>query len=1276
MVVSSFNPASPQDEVLNVAWRYWLEAQPQTVIVLTPDRRLRHVLYDGLGLLCRDRGDTLEQLFPTPLAEALDGLIAQAESPPNLGQFITKEEIYLDAEPWQAVVNLKVRAVIDGPESFVLAIVSQDHRLTQEEIEPNSPLMGLWSIASQRQRIKIKRLPICPRYQVITQVLGEIIYEHYPRLNLINWRGNYSNILGYNSEEMGDDDQSWLDRVHPADLNHVLQEFQRAWQGDLLFTVEYRFKTKDGRYIWFFDHGHMLGDRHQAQPEEVIGIMFNMGSNHSLLADDLLKNKTHGTLSLVLAANEKRFRLTFEQAGIGIAHVSPQGAWLDVNQKLADLFGYSPAEIMTKTWQEMTHPDDLGADLEKVKQVLAGEIESYAMEKRYVHRDGSMFWGLLSVTLVRYTNGEPYHFISTILDISQRKAAEAMIHRSREFYQILLSAIIDAVFLIDRSGQFTFICPNVSFIFGYDENEISQMDIHQVLGPQVDRIERIQQGERIVNEEIEILDKTQLPHAVLLSMKSVEIHDNEAILVTCHDISDRKEIEEALKRNEERYNLAVQGSNAGLYDWDLQTDTIYYAPRVMAIIGWDPNESISNPEHWLSEIHPKDKAAQRLALFDHLQRGLPYHREYQIRHQQGHYVWLRDVGQAVWNEAGQAIRMVGFIWDITERTEIEEALRVSEERYELAMEGSGAGLWDWDIKQQTTYYSPQVTAISGYSLEDLPLSFMNWNQIIHPDHRQRQSEALWEHLNYGLPYRIEYPIRHQQGHYVWVEDVAQALRNQDGQGIRMAGSMWDISDRKQIEAELQSSRERLAIALKGSNAGVWDINLVTGESYYGPTTRTILGYGIDDPTFPYGEPGWRENIHPDDREQVFAMAERHLQHLGDYDEEFRMRRKDGTYIWLKSSGQGVWNAAGEPIRMAGCLWDITTTKEHQRRLEETNEALAQATFKAEQANQAKSEFLANMSHEIRTPMNAILGFTELLQRQIDDPQASHYLKVVSSSGKSLLAIIDDILNLSKIEAGKLQLNFTDVSIAGLFEEIRSLFTLKLKENNLSLTIKIDSSVPEYIQFDEVRLQQIIINLVGNAIKFTDEGGIKINVFSETIEQNYNLIKLTIEVIDTGIGIPLEQQEIVFDSFTQVDGSNTRRYGGTGLGLSITSRLTEMLGGHIALMSVPNEGTTFTVVFEEISVVNSCPIAGRARDTSSPNFNQIPPLEILVIDDVQFNLDLIRGFFHGSHHQLSFASGGIEGLRLAKNLVPDLILLDLRMPDLDGEQVIEGLMMIG
>jgi len=345
---------------------------------------------------------------------------------------------------------------------------------------------------------------------------------------------------------------------------------------------------------------------------------------------------------------------------------------------------------------------------------------------------------------------------------------------------------------------------------------------------------------------------------------------------------------------------------------------------------------------------------------------------------------------------------------------------------------------------------------------------------------------------------------------------------------------------------------------------------------------------------------------------------------------------------------------------------------------ELEQRIDERTAQLDAANRAKSEFLANMSHEIRTPMNAVLGYAELLGFMLEDKTQRDYIESIKSSGRSLLTLINDILDLSKIEAGKLELQFEFVNSQSFFAEFERIFSLRLSDKGLKFILEISSGSPEGIYVDDARLRQIILNLIGNAIKFTEKGSIRLKVYTENPQiitypkgKTDEFIDLIIEVTDTGIGISKEMQQEIFNPFVQGQGQNIKKYGGTGLGLAISQRLVQLMNGTIELDSKLNRGSSFKIKIPEVSYL-------RDFDKRSEEI-QLDPAEIvfeeatiIIVDDVEHNRKYLIDALKKTKIKIVEAVDGLEALSLAGKIVPDLIITDIRMPGLDGFELLNKL----
>jgi len=336
-------------------------------------------------------------------------------------------------------------------------------------------------------------------------------------------------------------------------------------------------------------------------------------------------------------------------------------------------------------------------------------------------------------------------------------------------------------------------------------------------------------------------------------------------------------------------------------------------------------------------------------------------------------------------------------------------------------------------------------------------------------------------------------------------------------------------------------------------------------------------------------------------------------------------------------------------------------------LEENQKKLKKATQEANQANQYKSEFLANMSHEIRTPMNAVLGFSDLLSKSITDKKHKSYLDAIKVAGNTLLSLINDVLDLSKIEAGQMELQYDSVSIQDIFEELQQIFTFKADEKSIEFIMDITENLPDNLMLDEVRFRQIMLNLIGNAIKFTEDGYVKLSVICGEID--HSRVDLKIFVEDTGIGIPEDQQEVIFESFRQQAGQNNKQYGGTGLGLTITKRLVEKMHGSISVKSIVDKGSVFEVFLPSVRIASEK--SEKIRKINQMIFDaesiEFEMATLLIVDDIESNRNLVKENFSHTHISILEADNGEKGLEFAQKHKPDVILMDIKMPVIDGHQ---------
>ena len=584
----------------------------------------------------------------------------------------------------------------------------------------------------------------------------------------------------------------------------------------------------------------------------------------------------------------------------------------------------------------------------------------------------------------------------------------------------------------------------------------------------------------------------------------------------------------------------------------------------------------------------------------------------------------------------------------------EEALEASEARFALAVAGSLNGLWDWDVKTGTVYYSPRFQELLGFVASEMENTLEAWQSRLHPEDTTATLAAVNAHLQHQRPFSHRCRLRCKQGEYRWFHASGQAVWDNSGNAARMAGSIMDISE--QIEAEhARESSQRLYLSLV-ENLPVYLMRKDTAGrfTFANQAFCKLLDRSLEEIR------GTTDFDHyPTELAEKYRRDDVHVIETGELFEDVEENVDSNGQHYFEVLKTQVIDALGSVIGTQAIFWDVT-----DRKIAEI--ALREAKIAAEQANIAKSEFLANMSHEIRTPMNAIIGMTELVLETPLSPDQREYLVNVMEAGESLLTIINEILDFSKIEAGKMQLEFNPFELREMLGVTLKSLGVRAYGKGIELIWQCQEDVPAWIVGDATRLRQILFNLVGNAIKFTNEGEVLLSVCR--VSNSETTTELEFSVIDSGIGIAKANQEKIFDAFQQADMSTTRRYGGTGLGLAISRRLIQLMGGEIAVESELGKGSTFR--FKAIFSTDQSHSVDAVLDTA-----QFQDTSILVVDDNATNRRIlveVLGAWGLAVHAVETGKEAIEYLQSLIEKSPSkplpVLVTDYNMPEMDGSML--------
>ncbi len=831
---------------------------------------------------------------------------------------------------------------------------------------------------------------------------------------------------------------------------------------------------------------------------------------------------------------------------------------------------------------------------------------------------------------------------------------------SDSIYDHLFNSIRDTILVTDTDRKIINCNPAFTDLFGYSLDEI--------LGKETSYVYKDLDEFREMGSKIrERMGDPSFLHTIRYKKKSGDVFLGETnvfylknnkgeitgFIGMIRDITDRIKAEQELFKSRESLRTTLNSIGDGVITTDLDGRVTAMNPVAARLTGWTPEDAIGQPLKRVFNIinaitgDIAENPVARVLETGYIV-GLANHTKLIAR--DGSEKQIADSGAPITDSEGNITGVVMVFRDVTEEYEMQEKLALSEQKHRALVESVKAIVWEYDIvKDRWTYVSPQVTEHTGWQPEEWTnLEF--WTEKLHPEDRDSSLAYCFACTEKGESHELEYRFRKKNGSYIWLRDVV-SVEMDAKKPTTLRGFMFDITDRKIGEKELEEKTEFISRVMDNLPIGVAINKMDTGTAIYmNRMFQETYGWDAkqinDITTFferVYPDKEYREKLQSGIMEDI-ASGDPSRMHW----EDIRITRSDGSEAFI--------NAVNIPLPeqniMVSTVTDTTARKE-------LIEGIIEAKEKAEEHDRLKSAFLANISHEIRTPMNGILGFTELLKApDLSISELSQYTDIIQHSGNRMLDTINDLIDISRIETGQLEVNPTDIDICELVNSHISFFKLQAKKKGLELNC---SSLPDgparILHTDPAKLNSILTNLLKNAIKFTDTGHIEISC-----EHNGDFIEIAVK--DTGIGIPADLHDKVFERFIQSDNSLTKQYEGSGIGLSIVKAYVELLGGKLTLSSELDKGSVFSFTIPKGDAVEKKVVTGTSKSGSKRA--PLRKLKILMVEDDEPSYRYLKIITRDIASETLLAQSGTEAVEMCrKNPDADLVLMDIRMPGMDG-----------
>jgi len=973
------------------------------------------------------------------------------------------------------------------------------------------------------------------------------------------------------------------------------------------------------------------------------------------------------------------------------------------SEQLFDLVGLHPqaAPPTLEWWCSLIHPDDLAELQPKLQAMCESDGEFYESEYRVRHRQGHWVEVWERTYLVRNDAGEVVRIVGSTVDISEKQATlkdlrqtELALRQNQEQLSLAMQ--------VAQMGSWDWNIQTGEVVWSENLQRLAGLPLGSFDGRYETVIatihpedrDRVQEAIRRAIEEREdyrIEFRFMKPDGtVCWALGAAKVfYDATGTPLTMTgvdmDITARKQAELDLRETHIQLESALSAGKIYTWRWHISTNRVVTNQSFAHLFGVDPAQAMAGLpiETFLGAVHGDDRPRVAAAINQTVATNTFYSTEFRINKPNGEVRWCFARGQVEYDSEGNAIAFPGALTDITDRKQAETTLAHQEARLRAFAESNVIGILQGDIYGNIHWANDEFLRLVGYSPLDVQDQRLRWDDLTPPEYRELEQQKIAEARQRGACTPYEKVYLHKEGRRVPVLIGYSLVGETQDETVVF---VLDLTERRRTEKQLRRSEDRLRMAVKSTQMGTWDWKLPTNRLIWDAASKAMFGLSPEDSE---SIEVFFAVLHPEDRPSVEAAIDAALDPKGNgnFGLEYRIiDRQTHLERWIDAQGQTYFRSDGTPDRLIGMMRDVTEQKQVEAQREELLHREYAAREAAERANRIKDEFLAILSHELRSPLNPILGWAKLLQTRAMEPEkTARALSTIERNAKLQAQLIDDLLDIARILRGKLKLDMAPVNLDFVIQA--AVETVYAAAQEKDITIQVETPTPLQVQGDAGRLQQIVWNLLTNAIKFTPKGG-RVTVGLEQVSGREariggvsevgdsavtsptsptSLLYAQITITDTGMGIHPDFLPHIFESFRQEDTSITRQFGGLGLGLAIVSYLVEAHGGSIRADSAgEGRGATFTVSFPLLSQeLEPAPGSGLLHDDID-----LSGLTLMVVEDSPDSLEMIQAYLSQCGARIVAFASAPEALTAFETSPVDVLISDIGMPGMDGYAFIQ------